>query len=73
LNSNQGFLLVEPLKSPKGFTIGIKAENENNNLTLYGPHWPQSKKKKNLSSWEANLQPFGVLQLSIVVLMKSTL
>jgi hypothetical protein len=43
--------------SPKGFILGVKAENE-----IY--HWLGPKIEKGyLSTWEANLQPLGSMLL----------
>jgi hypothetical protein len=51
--------------SPKGFTLGIKAEIFNYfNLPLYGLDLArQQQKKKYLSTWEADLQPLGPMLL----------
>ncbi len=48
--------------SPKGFTIGVKAENEKLfffNLSLYGPDFVPKAEKGYLSTWKANLQPLS--------------
>ncbi len=51
--------------SPKGFTLGVKAEIEKifsicPNAELYGLYWPQGWKRDTIELiWETNLQPLG--------------
>jgi hypothetical protein len=51
--------------SLKGFILGDKVEKGNNffNLPFYGPDFTSRQKKGYLSTWEANLQPWGPMLL----------
>jgi hypothetical protein len=69
LNPNQAFLLVEKLEiSPKGFTLGVKAELEKIfsicprlliNAELYGLVLPQVWKKDTMESGRSICNPLG--------------
>jgi hypothetical protein len=69
-NPNPAFLLVQKLKSPKGFTLGVMAEIAKKNLfnvpqvLINAERFglilaPRLKKRIPSKIWEANLQPLG--------------